>query len=255
MWADDQLSTRASGGDIEAAQGNDACLQCHEPLRSSVAAHTHHAEGSSGSRCFNCHMPYTTYGLLKTIRSHTVSSPSVRESVEARRPNACNLCHLNRTLGWTADALARWYGMPSPALGSDEQAVAASLLWLLKGDAGQRAIVAQAMAWPPAQAASGTAWMAPHLARLLDDPYDAVRLGAARSLGALPGFERVSVDVTAPQAERRQAQLQVMTLWGRTRARTTAAPELLQTDTGDVDVPRVLAVLQQRDNRPMLLRE
>ena len=32
------------------------------------------------SRCYNCHMPYTTYGLLKTIRSHTVSSPSVAET-------------------------------------------------------------------------------------------------------------------------------------------------------------------------------
>lgn len=254
-WADDQLSTRAASGDTSASEGNEACLQCHEPLRASVTSHTHHAEGSSGSRCFNCHMPYTTYGLLKTIRSHTVSSPSVRESVEARRPNACNLCHLDRTLGWTATALSRWYGTSSPLLGRDEQSVAASLLWLLKGDAGQRAIVAQAMAWRPAQAASGTGWMAPHLARLLDDPYDAVRLGAARSLGALPGFDQFAVDVAAPPAARRQAQLQVMTLWNRTRARTGAVPELLQTDTGDVDVPRVLAVVQQRDNRPMLLRE
>lgn len=254
-WSDDQLSPAAAGGASEAMQGNDACLQCHEPLRATVAAHTHHAEGSPGSRCFNCHMPYTTYGLLKTIRSHTISSPSVKESVEAGRPNACNLCHLNRTLGWTASTLEAWYGLSSPPLATDEQSVAASLLWLLKGDAGQRAIVSQAMAWPPAQAASGTGWMAPHLARLLDDPYDAVRLGAARSLRALPGFSTMAVDVTAPAPARRQAQLQVMAAWSLARARQASPAELLLTGTGDVDVPRVLALLQQRNNRRMLLRE
>ena len=26
------------------------------------------------------------------------------------RPNACNLCHLDRTLGWTEQHLVRWYG-------------------------------------------------------------------------------------------------------------------------------------------------
>ncbi len=256
-WADDQLSTRALPTEAASAPAasNEACLQCHAPLRASVTTHTHHAPDSPGSRCYNCHMPYTTYGLLKTIRSHTVGSPTAQESLATGRPNACNLCHLDRTLTWTAEALQRWYGTTAPALGNDEATTAASLLWLLEGDAGQRAIVAQAMAWPPAQEASGTEWMAPHLARLLDDPYDAVRLGAARSLRSLPGFSEFAVDAAAPADARRQAQLQVMASWDRNRRRAPGAPELLLTATGEVDIPRVLSLLKQRNNRPMLLRE
>ena len=96
------------------------------------------------------------------------------------------------------DALARWYGdAPRPSLSDDERSIAASLLWLLRGDAGQRAIAAQAMGWAPAQEASGTDWMAPYLAQLLDDPYDAVRFIAGRSLRTLPGFEAFEYDFVA----------------------------------------------------------
>ncbi|HUR34472.1 MAG TPA: multiheme c-type cytochrome [Vicinamibacterales bacterium] len=259
-WADDQLSpaaTDAAGGSGPSpTAGNEACLQCHEPLRANVPAHTRHAADSSGSSCYNCHMPYTTYGLLKTIRSHTIGSPSTRESLETGRPNACNLCHLDRTLAWTADALQRWYGTPLTPLTGDDRDVAASVGWLLKGDAGQRAIVSQAMAWPAAQRASGTEWMAPYLAQLLDDPYDAVRFGAARSLTALPGFSAAAIDFAAPSAVRRQAQLRVMATWDAVRGRPgQPRSELLMTPAGELDVPRVLALLKQRNNRSMLLRE
>jgi hypothetical protein len=247
-WADDQLAVGRSG--------NEACLQCHEPLRSNPTAHTHHPANSAGSSCYNCHMPYTTYGLLKTIRSHTVGSPSVKESVDTGRPNACNLCHLDRTLEWTGQALAQWYKTPRVELSADEQGVAASLLWLLKGDAGQRAIVSQAMAWPPAQQAAGTDWMAPHLAQLLDDPYDAIRFGAARSMRTLPGFSGFTFDFIAPSPLRREAQLRTMATWDRTRSRSgRPAPQLLLGDNGNVDIPAVLRLLKQRDNRPILLRE
>jgi len=259
-WADDQLLVVRSGnsahGGADPAGGNATCLHCHQPLAANLPAHTHHDAKSAGSLCYNCHMPYTTYGLLKTIRSHTVGIPTVRESVETGRPNACNLCHLDRTLTWTAGALRRWYNTAEVPLGSDEQSTAASLLWLLKGDAGQRAIVAQAMAWPPAQEVAGTEWMAPYLAQLLEDPYDAVRFTAIRSLKSLPGFAAAPLEVVATPAARRQSQLQVMSTWDRVRARPArTSPELLMTPNGDVDIPRVLAMLRQRNNRLMLLRE
>ena len=144
-------------------------------------------------------MPYTTYGLLKTIRSHQISSPSVPATLETGRPNACNLCHLDKTLGWTAQYLEAWYSRTPPALGSDEQSVAASLLWLLKGDAGQRAIVAQSMGWPAAQQASGTGWLTPYLALTAKDSYDAVRYIAARSQRTLPPFRRDQLPRGNPQ--------------------------------------------------------
>jgi hypothetical protein len=249
-WADDQLASGMSG--------NGACLQCHEKIGAALTGHTKHGADSSGSACYNCHMPYTTYGLLKTIRSHTVSSPSVTESVQNGRPNACNLCHLDKTLAWTGDALARWYGAPlvEAPLADDDRTIAASLLWLLRGDAGQRAIAAQAMGWEPARRASGTQWMAPHLASLLDDPYDAVRFIASRSLGTLPGFDAFAYDFVAPQPERHQAQLRTMSQWDRTRGRSVAGgPALLFDAQGNVNVAAVLRLFKERDTRRVLLRE
>ncbi len=256
-WADDQLAP--------AMDGDRACTSCHPSIASSPAAltaHTGHGAESSGSRCYNCHMPYTTYGLLKTIRSHTVSSPSVAESVEHGRPNACNLCHLDKSLSWTADALTRWRpalaGLPASTrqLTSDEQRVSAAVLWTLTGDAGQRAIVAQAMGWKPAQDASGTVWMPPFLAQLLDDPYDAVRFIASRSLKSLPAFASLEYDFVAPPRSRLAAQRSTMGIWDRERrGLPRSRPEVLVDGNGVLEVNEMLRLLKTRDNRPVLLRE
>jgi hypothetical protein len=201
-------------------------------------------------------MPFTSYGLLKTIRSHQVSSPSVEESVAAGRPNACNLCHLDKTLSWTGDQLERWYGVQNRSLDNEGQRIAASLLWLLRGDAGQRAIVAQAMGWSAAQQASGTAWMAPYLAQLLDDPYDAVRFIAVRSLRTLPGFRDFQYDFVSPRKERFDAQRRTMTAWDRVRVSSpVTAAAVLFTPGGKLDTDEILRLLRARDDRRMLLRE
>jgi hypothetical protein len=122
-WADDQL--KVGMGNVG---GNAACLQCHGRFDDAdrLARHTHHAAGSLGSACYNCHMPFTTYGILKAIRSHQISSPSVRASVDTGRPNACNQCHQDKTLAWAADHLSRWYGVPAPELSADERQIAAT---------------------------------------------------------------------------------------------------------------------------------
>src|SRR5690606_32987242 len=58
-------------------QTNQACTQCHDEPRfsSRIEEHTRHAPGSSGSSCYNCHMPYTSYALFRAIRSHRIDSP------------------------------------------------------------------------------------------------------------------------------------------------------------------------------------
>ena len=250
-WADDQLTT--------GMDGNQACLQCHEPIAKDLTGHTKHEAASSGSSCYNCHMPFTSYGLLKTIRSHTISSPSVVSTIETGRPNACNLCHLDKPLAWTEEYLNKWYGegrvLLDPA--SEHHDISAALLWALKGDAGQRAIVAQAMAWKPAQAISGTDWMLPHLAQLLDDPYDAVRFIAGRTLRTLPDFTTFEYDFAAPTEQRRDAQRRVMSVFARVRNRLPRPgnPWVLLTPEADVNVQATLGLLKQRNNRNMLLRE
>ena len=191
---DDQLGANMNG--------NAACIQCHSDYATKIEQHTHHPPGSAGSLCYNCHMPHTSYGLLKALRSHTVNSPSVVSSLQTGRPNACNLCHLDKSLAWTQEHLARWYNIPSTNLPPDETDIPASMLWLLRGDAGQRALIAWHMGWPSAHDASGKDWLPAYLAHTLSDTYAVVRYLGQRSLKRLPGFEALAYDYTASETER-----------------------------------------------------
>ena len=246
---DDQLATQMDG--------NQACVKCHDAARHDTPAHTHHLAGSSGSHCYNCHMPHTTYGLLKAIRSHKITSPTVSESLNTGRPNACNLCHLDRTLQWTSAHLTKWYGQPSPKLEPELQTVSAALLWLMKGDAGQRALIAWHMGWPPARQASGDQWFAPFLAQTLDDPYSTVRYIAHRSLKRLPGYEDVAFDFTGAPTEATRAQDRVMEIWNRSSARTSkeAGSAILIDPARGLLQEQIQNLRAQRNNRSMDLQE
>ncbi len=199
-------------------ESNAACLQCHEKTGTDLEAHTHHSPGSSGSLCFNCHMPHTSYGLLKAIRSHKITSPTVRETIETGRPNACNLCHLDRPLAWTAERLATWYRQPTSSLDVTQTNASSAALLLLRGDAGQRALIAWHAGWSEAIHAAGDEWLAPYLAELLVDPYSVVRYIAQRSLRRLPGFDHVDYDYLGPVEQREQARQRVHHLWNQQRA-------------------------------------
>ena len=251
------IATWADAHQVSAGMaGNDGCVQCHEGIGSDVTAHTNHAAVSTGSTCYNCHMPYTSYGLMSAIRSHTITSPSVQESVEVGRPNACNLCHLDQTLAWTGERLDEWYGTPVPALDPDEQTVAASILWLMKGDAGLRAITSWHMGWAPAQAASGTSWMVPYLGELLDDPYDTVRFLAFRALRSLPGYGDLDYDFVGERPERVASAVEALRAWtASTLARQRRDPQLLFTLDGSLDTAAMRRLFDERDTRPLFLRE
>ena len=248
-WRDDQLGERG--------HSNSACLQCHESIGSDLEAHTHHPVGSSGSECYNCHMPHTTYGLLKAIRSHHIDNPSVETSLKTGRPNACNLCHLDKTLDWTSRRLAEWYGHERPSLDQEQKEVAAGLLWLLKGEAGQRALLAWHFGWDAAKEASGSEWMGYALAQGLVDPYSAVRFITERSLRGLKGMEDLEYDFIGPEDDRNAAMDQARSIWrGQERQeRPEQAGHRLLTDQGEADTARLEALVRTRDNRSMDLQE
>jgi len=180
---------------------NQACLQCHNSFAADLSAHTHHAADSSGSLCYNCHMPHTTYALSTAMRSHRIDSPSVAVSSLLGRPNACNLCHVDRSMQWAAEYLTSWYGTAAVELNDEQRQVSATVLWLLKGDALQRAIAAWHLGWEPARDASGDQWQALFLAQLLQDPYAQVRLISSESLRQMPGFADFEYDFLAGQQQ------------------------------------------------------
>ena len=245
-WADDLLKP--------GMRGDEACLQCHE--MDDVTAHTYHEASSSGSRCYNCHMPYTTYGLLKAIRSHQVSVPDVAASLETGRPNACNQCHLDRSMGWAADHLEEWYGVTPPVLTEEQRETAASALWALTGDAGQRALMAWSFGWEPARKTSGEDWIPPYLITLLEDPYPTVRYIAYRSLRRLPGFADFEFDYL-DVAGRGRYLIRANDLWNRASPpeRRAGLETTLFDERGMLRVDRFAALAERRDDTVIRLVE
>ena len=249
VWADDQLSPLA----LE----NSACTQCHDAQQYG-ATHTHHEPQSSGSKCYNCHMPHTAYGLLKAIRSHQISSPDVGIDRDAKRPNACNLCHLDRTLRWSSKHLFDWYDIEPPPFDEAEKSVAASILWVTRADAAQRAIAAWHMGWDAAQEASGNEWELPFLSGLLDDEYEAIRLISRRSIRSLPGGESLDLDVVTNTTsnQRQQKALQILSGWiNRERTKEINRPELLILGKEGIAADQLRSLIDQRDHTPISLSE
>lgn len=91
------------------------CLQCHKQFSASadIAAHSHHAVNSEGSRCVACHMPRIVDALLFRARSHQIDDiPS--EEMTARfgpidSPNACLLCHTDKDVVWLQAQVRSWW--------------------------------------------------------------------------------------------------------------------------------------------------
>jgi hypothetical protein len=224
-----------------------ACTSCHPAIGQSAAAHTHHRPDSVGSRCVNCHMPHTVYGLLKGIRNHRIDSPKVTGLVGANeRPNACNLCHLDRGLGWTAQQLERWYHQPAPAGLPDE--TPAVVEWLLSGDAVLRALAAWHTGWDDARKTADATAAVPYLVTALDDPYAAVRYVAGHALQAiLPG---VTYDYLAAPALRQQQATAILQRWLTDRGDHRPSAQ----DAAAIDA-RIKRLVEQRDNTPVRAME
>ncbi len=235
--------------------GNRSCMGCHTEYGEEISTHTRHLPESSGSECMNCHMPHTTYGLFSAMRSHRIDSPSARVSLESGRPNACNLCHLDETLEWTNQTLNQWYGQPLVDLEEDERSIAASILWVMKGDAVQRTILGWHMGWDVAQEVSGATWIAPYLAQLLVDSYSATRQVAYRSIITLPGFQDFEYDYIAPASEREEKAGEVSGRWLRAGGPARTGTHLLISEDSEIDFYEWLRLLSERDLRPLTIIE
>ncbi len=108
--------------------GNDLCLQCHraniydtrdhhfhkqagetgEPIRAATGEMLF--EVGSGARCEGCHMPGRRYMGVDYRPDHSFRIPRPDLSLTLDTPNACNRCHVDKTVQWSVDAMAKWYG-------------------------------------------------------------------------------------------------------------------------------------------------
>lgn len=249
-WRDDLLAP--------GMRGDRACTQCHADFEDPAArsAHTHHDPQSSGSACLDCHMPYTAYGLMGGIRSHDVEPPTVQASLATGRPNACNQCHLDRSLRWTANWLSEWYGTPEPELEAPWDELAASVLWTIQGEAGQRALMAWSFGWEPALAASGRDWRVPYLGLLMNDRYHVVRFIAGRSLRSDPVGAGLAYDHLADEETRLAVTTDLVERWTKALSSSLPArPELLLGAGWHWDEDEVSRLLDGRDESDVVLQE
>jgi predicted CXXCH cytochrome family protein len=95
--------------------GNALCLDCHGPNAqtgphaATIEQHTHHAANSTGSECIACHMPKIEQTIAdQNVRSHTFRFITPSETEALKIPNACNLCHTDKSTSWAETALKSW---------------------------------------------------------------------------------------------------------------------------------------------------
>jgi predicted CXXCH cytochrome family protein len=96
-------------------KGNALCLTCHGPNTqngphaASIEQHTHHSAGGTGNECIACHMPKIAETIADVyVRSHTFRFVWPAETDSLKIPNACNLCHTDKTTEWATAALRSW---------------------------------------------------------------------------------------------------------------------------------------------------
>jgi hypothetical protein len=168
---------------------NRGCLQCHGKIARDVSAHTHHRANGSGSDCYACHMPPTTYGLLSIHPSHRITNPDPARAWRYGMPEACTLCHTDRTATWAALATSRQFGHAAPADPPTDPSFryAENVRALLGGDVVQRAVAANALAQEHSYTddAAARLWAVPFLLLAMEDRYPAVRHFAHRGLTVL----------------------------------------------------------------------
>jgi hypothetical protein len=259
----DQLRFRddASTPDYE---DDEQCTQCHPQLAPEPArvAHTRHGAESEGSRCVSCHMPYQSYGLLSAQRSHRIQNPDPAVSASTGLPNACNSCHLDRSLRWTADVLAEWRGQPATPKDSelyrgDRSHLSEALIQLVQGHALSRAIAVQMLGREDARRAAPGLWRVPFLIDALSDPYPAVRKNAHRSLRRQPGFQDAVYDYVAEPAERGEQIAALRQRWQAMAPEHAGAvpPEVPLATDGSIEAVTLERLRASRDMTELNLAE
>lgn len=96
----------SSGRDRFKNNPNDACKKCHEERVANVAEHSGHKPDSKGSVCISCHMPKSMFGAMNRS-DHSFRPPMPEATIRFSSPNACNMCHTDKTPQWANDIVKK----------------------------------------------------------------------------------------------------------------------------------------------------
>jgi predicted CXXCH cytochrome family protein len=182
------------------------CLSCHQQYADSAALKTHtgHATESVGSRCYNCHMPRVVYGIMSFHPTHDITVPDPQLTAAEGVPNACNQCHLDKSVNWSiAQAQRLWpdrFGGAQPSKDTQFDLPEGPRA-LFAGDALTRALAADALGGG-GPVKPDPLWAAPFLVEAFADKYPVVRFFAAQGLSAqgVPWHETRPDYLATPEA-------------------------------------------------------
>ena len=152
-------------------EDNLSCLHCHESFKdpATLVKHTRHLPTSVGSDCMNCHMPKINEGLSDLVRTHRICNPTDARMIEANQPNACNICHVEKSIDWTLKYLGKWYGHTYDEAAIDaaysNRTGSVAIGWLQGTHAPTRLVAARALVSQRAH------WAMPKLVDTLDDSH------------------------------------------------------------------------------------
>jgi Tfp pilus assembly protein PilF len=203
-----------------AFEDNRLCTRCHLSTTFDAPAHHFHEQGTQSARCVECHMRPRNFMVVDARRDHSLRVPRPDLTIETGSPNACNDCHAKESPQWAADWMKKWYGEKS-RIGSYHYGKAMAAARDAKPGAGRLLLAAAADAeLAPMPRATALAllrgFMGPDaygaVVTASKDDSPLVRLGAARTLDALPpplrlrtGLALLADDVRGVRIEAAQA--------------------------------------------------
>ena len=90
------------------AEGNKACASCHQGKAEHVDKHSHHPLTEHSPQCIDCHMPMTTFGHMNRS-DHSMRPPMPSATIKFGSPNACNICHTDKSPKWADQQVRSWH--------------------------------------------------------------------------------------------------------------------------------------------------
>jgi hypothetical protein len=161
-----------------------ACTTCHAQLGDAAAqsAHAGHRDGTrTTATCLDCHMPKIVMGIDRVVRTHRISSPTNPAIVATGGINACNVCHVDRSLQWTIDELRARYEVDLRATNTKLADQPMGERWLASREPALRLLAADALAHSSIAKLS-----VPSLEKQLKDPVPHVRVWTRFALESVP---------------------------------------------------------------------
>lgn len=215
-----------------------ACTNCHQQFNSPeiIAEHTKHPLNSEASSCYSCHLPEIIYGHLEFQKTHEISIPNPELTAQKSVPNACNLCHTDKSVNWAIlQTKTLWAEHFRDAKVSNDSQFneAESIRGLFAGDALTRALSADALTKH-----GEPNWFAPFaLEAFQDENYPLVRYFLVNALAK--NINIPQPDYLASQTERTEILsklFQKISFVEQNRLKTTARKLRLKRKTPDLEI-------------------